>query len=184
MIEKDGIQYARVSQIISPLADFSMINPAVLANKARIGTNVHEAINDYLNESFPSISEDEFQYFKSFQAWHRTLQPIYQIKEARYFCPEKRITGQVDGVAKLGDQLILIDYKTSASESPSWIYQAHLYDYLLQVSGIETCGRYLFLKLDRNGKLPKVYEYKHTPRIHSECMDLISDFWNKYSILE
>lgn len=184
MIEHDGIQYARVSQIISSLADFSMINPAVLANKARIGTSVHEAINDYLNDSFPLLDTDEWHYFNSFLAWFKRADPSYQIKETRYFCPDKRITGQIDGVAKFGEELVLIDYKTSAAESPSWIYQAHLYDYLLKVSGVQTSGRYLFLKLDKTGKLPKVYEYRFDPYIHQNCMNLISDFWNNYSILE
>ena len=53
---KEG--YTRVSEILGKRSDFSMIDPQVLANKCRIGTNVHERINLEIQGIFMDSEDD------------------------------------------------------------------------------------------------------------------------------
>lgn len=53
MIDFEGKKYARVSDILSPLKDFSQIDPDVLDKKIKLGTSVHDAIADDIAGDFP-----------------------------------------------------------------------------------------------------------------------------------
>ena len=58
--------YTRVSRILQQYTNFDHIDPAVLANKAQIGTNVHTGIQAEDEEGFPyTIGFDEQGYFQS-----------------------------------------------------------------------------------------------------------------------
>jgi len=185
MLEYEGIQYARVSAIIEPMSNLSYVKEHkkdVLAQRCEEGSTVHEAIEAFLRGEFPILGTEHMGYFESFKKWHTAIHPQVIIQEARYYCHEKRITGQIDSVMKIGRETVLVDYKTAAAKSPAWPYQAHLYGYLLEKNNVAIAKRYIFLKLDKSGKLPKVYEYKFDPFIHQKCMSLISDFWKKIPI--
>lgn len=180
MIRHEGKDYARVSEILQPFTNFSGIDPKVLAAKCEIGTDVHEAISDFLNNKSVFLGpEKAWKYYKSFKAWYKHMQPDFVVNEARYFCDEKKITGAVDGVIKLPgiEELLLIDFKTSVSESPTWVMQAHLYYYLITKKHQNIAPRFLFIKLDYEGLLPKVFEYKFDKNIHNKCMIAIDNFW-------
>ncbi len=179
MIIKDGKEYARVSEILKPFSDFSHIDPEVLANKCRIGTQVHAAIESEISGDFPILQEDSSGYFKSFEKWRLEIGPFFQMSEARYFSQKHMITGQIDALVEFNgdDPLVLIDFKTSAQEGASWPLQGHLYAMLLQENGIEVQPRYLFIKLDKFGWMPKVFEYKFDKNLQSKCLKAIEDFW-------
>lgn len=184
LITYKGKEYARVSEILQPLTNFGHINPEVLANKQMIGTDVHEAIHSDMIGQFPMPEPVSLGYFWSYQKWMETLKPRIICSEERYYCHDKMITGCIDALISInGSSSILVDFKTSVSESSTWIKQAHLYSYL--ILSTHKCltlePRYLFIQLDKHGALPKVYEYKHDPRIHNECMQHISDYWKKRS---
>jgi len=179
MFEFEGKQYARVTEVLQPFTDFGHIAPEVLARKCQIGTNVHSAINDVLHEKFPSIIEG-IGYLLSFQKWWDRVKPTLVESETRYFREDKMITGQIDVLIKLPGQedIILMDFKTSAQESPTWIMQGHLYRYLVIQKHHTISNRFLFLKLDKNGDMPKLFEYKFDLNIHAKCMKAIEDFWS------
>jgi len=183
MFEFEGLQYARVSEIISDPSEFAKIPKSVLENKQRIGTNVHEAIKTEIDGDFPILQADEVGYFVSFMEWYGALKPRFIETERRYFDEEKRITGQVDGIVMIkGASLsvpMLIDFKTSTTESPKWVLQAHLYHYLIQKSGLIIAPRMIFLKLDKDGHLPRVIDYLWSSNTHLKCMSLIDQFWSK-----
>ena len=180
MIEKDGKSYVRVSEVLEGYADYSHIKASVLKRKQEIGTCVHRAIEDYIKDDLPLLSEETCHYFESFQRWHQELKPKFIQLETRYFDEEFMLTGCVDGLAFLpgSDCACLIDYKTSAAESPAWIMQAHLYYHLVTTVGkIPVLPTFFFLQLKSNGTLPKVYMYKYNPALLQKGLDLTRAFW-------
>lgn len=186
MIEFNGKKYARVTEILSPYADFSHIKPEVLANKCRIGTEVHSCIEDDIKGDFPCPSPDCAGYFESFCKWRDHLKPEFIASEQRYFCDKRMITGQIDCLVKFeGDKLnlpVLVDFKTSAQESKeTWPMQAHMYNYLLASNGIVVGPGYLFIKLDKNGAMPTVFRYMWNSNSHNKCMLAIDIFWQNHN---
>ncbi len=180
MYESNGKNYARVSDILKPLYDFSNIPSFILERKANIGTNVHAAIASDINGEFPIASDCEIGYLNSYYEWKRVFKPNFVQTEQRYFCDEKMITGQIDALILLTFQGIptLVDFKTSVKESKEvWPLQACLYSYLLKKNGIEHQNRYHFVKLEKTGKLADVFIYEFTQEIEDKCIDLIDKFW-------
>lgn len=185
MWEFNGKLYARVSDVIKPYVDFGMVPEDVLNRKAALGTRVHKVIEEEIKGAFPVIAAEESGYFQSFHKWKEALHPLFIETERRYYCDERMITGCVDGVVELAGEkeAVLIDFKTSAQESPiSWPMQAHLYHYLITLTGKKLANRVLFLKLDRWGNLPKVYEYPIVQNTMAKCFEAIKTFWNGINV--
>lgn len=183
MFVHDGKEYARVTEILQVFCDFSHIDPVVLGRKQIIGTMTHKAIEDWIMGNFPILSPSIEGYFTSFLKWHDILKCDFGMSEHRFFCEEKRITGQIDCLVNIrGEKLpVMVDFKTSAQESSSWVLQGHLYRYLLEKNGIESSPRMLFLKLEPTGKIPRVFEYKFEQNTLYKCFDAIENFWANHS---
>jgi hypothetical protein len=180
MIEHEGKQYARVSDIIRPYGDLHW-DQAVVDKKAALGSLVHAAIKEDIDGGFPVLTEKAYPYFESYLKWKEAIAPKFLLSEARYFCHEKMITGQVDAVVTLSSSSHhLVDFKTSAQESKvTWPMQAQLYRYLLGANQISVGSISLFIKLDPKGKLPKVFSYKEDPFIKAKCNEAIRLYWEK-----
>ncbi len=182
MLEFQGKMYARVSEIINPESPFlgwEGRKKEVLEAKAALGTKVHEVIKDLIDDEFPVIPSNAQGYVASFEKWRDYLKPAFSESEKRYYCGKKMITGAIDALVKLEgeEKCVLVDFKTSVQESSTWILQAHLYNYLLREGGKMVAPYFLFLKLDRGGVLPQVFEYKFDPNIQAKCMQMIESFW-------
>ena len=180
MLEFEGKIYARVSDIIRPFVNFGGIPEEVLNRKAALGTRVHEAIENEIKGDMPVVGLQEEGYFKSFDKWRAIVEPRFIETEKRYYCGEKMLSGCIDAIAKLeGEEKgVLIDFKTSAQESPvTWPMQAHLYKYLVNRAGIEVADRFLFLKLGKYGEMPTVYQYKFDNNLFNKCMQAIESYW-------
>ena len=179
MIEHEGKQYARVSEILKPFSNFSHIDEEILRRKCDIGTHVHEAINADIQGEFPMVWGEASLYFKSYEKWKNTISPVFLKSEQRYFDHKKMFTGCIDALVMLEGSLepILVDFKTSAVESPAWILQGHLYHYLLRVNDQAVSPRIFFLKLRRDGDLPTLFEYKYTKNIMAKCNKAIDLYW-------
>lgn len=173
----EGIEYVRVSDILQPFTNFGHIDPVVLANKAELGTKVHEIIADDIAGKFSYVEEKCLGYISSFNKWQYTLAIKFLRSEERFFCSDRRITGQIDCVVEMGNKKMLVDFKTSVSESPTWIMQAHLYHYLCKVNGIELDNTMLFVKLDKLGRDPQVFQYKYDKKIEQKCTKACLDYW-------
>ena len=168
----EGKSYVRVSTLLQKFSDFSQIDPAVLERKQNIGTEIHQAIHEFVKGEFAYMSPSAVGYFRSFKRWFSSLKPEFIISEERYFDDDRMITGQIDGVIRFPHekQGVLIDFKTSAQEnSASWMRQAHLYAHLMHRNGIYINDTYLFIKLDKSGEMPKVFRYKHDQFVMHEC---------------
>ncbi len=184
MIVHEEKQYARVSDILKPFSNFSHIDEEVLSKKQSLGSHVHEAINDDINEEFPLLWGQATGYFKSYEKWKYAVSPIFLKSEHRYFDDTKMITGCIDALITLeGHELpILVDFKTSAAESPAWILQGHLYHYLLRANGQDVSPRIFFLKLHRYGDLPTLFEYKYSKNLMAKCNKAIEMYWKDHPV--
>ena len=181
MLEFNGKLYARVSDVIKPFTNFGGIDEKVLNAKAALGTRVHNLIKDEIDGNLPIAGIQEAGYVKSFEHWRSSVSVTFVESEMRYYCDKKMITGCIDALVKLegNEETILVDFKTSVQESPTWIMQAHLYHYLISSSGKCIAPRFLFLKLDKYGKLPKVFHYKFDLNVWAQCSQAIDDFWKR-----
>ena len=153
----------------------------VLNNKANIGTNVHKAIEGHLEGLDMPLVGREAKYFESFKKWNAEVQCEFVENERRYYCDELMITGCIDALIRFSgsDELILMDFKTSASENPKiWPLQATMYHYLVTKSGRSISDRLLFLKLDGKGAKATVFEYTFTPQLLKVCKAAI--FCHRY----
>lgn len=177
MIEHCGKMYARVSEVLQPLADYSHIKASVLKNKQDIGTMVHLAIEDFLNDDLPILTAESEGYFESFCKWRSCVKPKFVQTEQRYFNDALMLTGCLDAIANINGVETLVDYKTSVSESKTWILQAHLYYYLAKPSNEALASIVLFIKLSKDGTLPKVFPYKIDKGLIHKCLDLTREFW-------
>lgn len=187
MLEHNGKQYARVTEVLTNQLDFAGIDPAVLSNKCRIGTNVHQAISEFIDGEPPMLAGDEIGYFASFKHWVEYVGPVFVESEVRYYNEQKMITGRVDAVVKLHGKgpCILIDFKTSAQiNEPQWNRQGHLYQYLLAGAGKAISPTFLFLKLDKRGTLPHVTKFAYSESIMKECLRLVDKFWIEQELLK
>ena len=148
------------------------IDIGVLNHKAQCGTNVHEAIEWHLQGFEKELSVKEQPYFESFVKWFDQVKPTFIKNEQRYYCEQMKITGCVDGIMKMpgSDDLMIIDFKTSANESPKmWPLQATFYHYLASLDGTKLSDRLIFLKLHWRGDMAEVFEYKYTPHLLQVC---------------
>lgn len=186
-IEYKGKMYPRISKILKPFNDFSHIDPKVLANKCRIGTSVHQAIADDIEGEFPCPMTDGVGYFDSYEAWKFQINPTFLRSEVRYFDNQRMLTGQIDALIDIPNKSMLptlVDFKTSAQESRQvWPMQAHLYGYLLSKNGILVDSRYLFVKLNKYGNLPDVFEYTYSANVYAKCINAVDDFWKNNKVI-
>ena len=173
--------YVRVTDILHPFSGFDDAPEYVkerAKEKAVIGNEVHDAIHMYY-ECIPyGLLSDEAQpYFDSFLLWDSGNNPTPKMLEKRYYDDTLKITGQVDALMnfKGGDDLVMIDWKTSSSWNSkmetSWLLQGTFYHYLLEYNSIPNVGDiFLFIQLDPHGKLPRVREFTYRAEEMGNCM--------------
>lgn len=188
MMVLNGQLYARVSDVLKPLANFDGIDPEVLKKKAIVGTDVHAAIHEFIQSGIMTDLVKGNGYLASFKKWWDTISPTCIETEKRYCCNYRMLTGCIDALIKLHgkDETVLVDFKTSVQESPLWVLQAHLYYYLIQQnmqSAYQPISpRFLFIKLDKYGKNPQVFEYLFSADTYKRCLALVQDFWNLQNV--
>lgn len=176
--------YVRVTDILGQLQDFSHIDKAVLDAKAQLGTNVHDAIGEYVSGEFPMLeSKKAVGYFRSYEKWHSKFKPEYHRMEQRLFCDKLMITGQMDAVVTVGDdQHMLLDFKTSYKPNLEiWNLQAHFYWYLCKVNSIEISNKMLWINLQKGGGIPKLFSFDYNEFVLQRCIDLANKFWEDYN---
>lgn len=170
--ERFGL-HTRVSDILYPFTDLRDIEPQVLKNAADRGTVVHAfidsiilgtglvgldgAIREYADED--NFYDEKLKVMKaldSFALWYPGKNFIQKPK--RFFCDEHFLTGECDGIYEGSDGLVLVDYKTPANESKSWLLQGSAYSYMAKLEGYNI-SRIEFVKLSKTGGAPRIFTY-------------------------
>ena len=151
---KEG--YTRVSEIVGQWNQLAHINPEVLANKCRIGSEVHEKIAAEVEGIYIETAEDCKGYVGSWLEWVREYnsEGRYGQTEKRYYCDELKITGAVDAILEIGDLRVIVDYKTSArANKKTWALQGAFYHYLVNKEHEGETDPYVwFIHLKKDGK--------------------------------
>ena len=173
--------YPRVSKILEwyeenvLLVKRSIFHQEAREAKAKIGTQVHKAIEVYEKNGIyhPLCERGEF-YFESYMAWRETTEPVYQCHEERYWDEDWQFTGQVDGIAidKWNPYPYLIDFKTATKEGDLWPLQAHFYR---KACGLPL-GKMVFLRLHPKGRFPTSHTYNYDPEIEALCAQIAADY--------
>lgn len=170
---KEG--YTRVSEILSPWSDFSHIDPVVLANKCRIGTNVHERISCDEGGIFVELQEDERPYYDSWIAWRKENPVEILHSERRMYSDTFKLTGCIDAIVESGSKKILLDFKTSASANKKmWALQGALYHWLCIENGDMISDEFWFLQLVKNGKGAKLHKFFITSELTLSAISAVN----------
>lgn len=117
------------------------------------GTRVHNEIEDFLRGGSPMISGDNISMgFASFIKWFldsgvksgKMIVPLMleQSFIGKYFC------GTIDAVLKIGDEVHIVDYKTSSNIGYKYFIQLAAYKYMLDKIGLQ-CDYLTVLQLDK-----------------------------------
>ena len=111
----NGIIIPSVSEIMTPLsqAEYGDINTKTLQNAADRGTEVHNAIENWIKFGIVDISEEHKGYFDAFMGWWNERNPEVVGSEARTYHKLMRYAGTVDMLAYIDGELNLIDFKTT-----------------------------------------------------------------------
>lgn len=190
--------YLRVSEILGRLQDFSKIDPEVLAEKCRIGTNVHESILQDSLGDFPLLeTERAAAYFGSYAIFKAKEKPTYKMQVPRLYDDELMITGEIDGLVEGSLNVpYIIDWKCSANANEEiWEMQAHFYWYLLKSNNIEIAPNMKWVNLRvrktwEEGKCgekiaryhaakPKVHDFMFNENVLSRCIDEANRAWEE-----
>jgi hypothetical protein len=180
---KEG--YIRVSEILGwfKANALAKIDPAVLANKADIGTNVHAAISATESGLFVPLNDRETGYYNSYIKWRSSNNFAVFSHESRFYCDKLNITGAIDGIYKdmTNGEIFLIDFKTSVKEDCiGWPLQGAFYWHLSNENGLKLNKRFIFVKLLEDGKGYVQYVYPFTEVLHNNMMRCYHTYklWN------
>ena len=149
----------RVTSILAPYSDFSMIPPDTLQAAAERGTKVHEACAAYSIGLWPPVPEELAGYFKSFKKWFDKYVEEVIAVEVELIHNAWHYIGHADLIAKVtgltsSPVIAVVDYKTPILPSRTWRCQIAGYveaakeQYNVAIGGT--------LQLRKDGSLPKM----------------------------
>ena len=175
--------FIRVTSVLSPFNDFSMIEPSVLKNAADRGTRVHHFCELYAkNLLIESVDEDCKPYVESFIGWFDSYVDEVLLIEERLYCETKLITGQIDLVCTLkGSKGIhVVDIKTPQSPGKSWALQTSAYKYLIMQNYpdmmITNRGCIMLSRRGEGAKMVSYTNYEYDIDLYMGALDLYKFF--------
>jgi hypothetical protein len=160
--------YLHISNIVKRFVSYSSVPDDVLKNAADRGTRVHEAIDLYIKTGIEDhmLQEQDKPYFESWRKWYEgevftgTTKEILH-GETRLYDEKRKLTGEFDGIWKRNNEMMLIDWKTSAVHNNlAWCMQGTGYLQLVNMNKFCECSNSVcFLKLSKEAKMAKEYIY-------------------------
>lgn len=173
--------YVRVTEFLYPFSGLNKVDEIILENAAKRGTRVHsicEAIAQGLGEW--DVEPAYEGYVQSFKHWWGEGSEI-EVMEKRFYCDELMVTGQIDMILRRDDKLILTDLKTSANESKTWSVQGSAYIYLARKAGYDI-NHMEFIKLNKNGKPPRVFSYEPDIPFFKKSLEVYKYFFKRTQV--
>lgn len=175
-LEKSRESYLRVTNILYPFSGLDKVDTEIVANAAKRGSLVHkicEGIVTGLGEF--GITEETKGYVESFKSWWGQGHEVIACEE-RFYDDENQFTGQVDSILKKGNELFVVDYKTSSKPSKTWPAQGSAYGYLARKAGFDV-KKTLFIHLNKHGNDAKIYEYPIDESLFFACFRVFKHFY-------
>lgn len=167
--------YTRVTEILAPFSGMDKIDRCVLERAGIRGTEVHKNI-EFLQkgELFQNLPEEWQGYIDSYNMWSKDKNIIET--QRRMFDDELMLTGEFDCLYLDGNELTLVDFKTSVSEGKTWKYQGSAYSYLAKNKG-HNVTRIEFVRLSKEGREPKSYFYQEDMPRFLQIFSLYREFF-------
>ena len=163
--------YTRVSDFCKCYEDFSSVDPEYLKLRARVGTGVHQAIDNTINFMPVSLQDDEKGYYESWFKWFDKTHCSVIYTESRMYCDKFMMTGAIDGIISYpgSDEKFIVDWKTSSyCNDDIWSLKGTFYHYLVTQNKLcDIADKVVYVQLDRNGGYPTVHEYEITKHLKS-----------------
>lgn len=150
----DGIVLPSVTHIINPLSmvKYDGISERTLDNAASKGTSVHNAIENWIKFGIEDIPTEYSGYFNAFRSWWDKNQPVVVGSEVRICHSLLRYAGTADLVCYIGDDLTLVDFKSTYAVSDMTCgVQLEGYNQALRSMGVNVDKKKI-LHLKKNGK--------------------------------
>ncbi len=158
----------RVTSILAPYSDFSMVPPDVLQAAAERGTEIHQFCAGYALGIWSQVTPPEIAgYCDSFRVWFDKYVIEVLAVEEEVVHPAFGYVGHVDLIATVAgirpkQTVCVVDYKSPAVDSLSWHAQLSAYkEAAKEKYHVEVCGA---LMLKRDGTLPKMVWIDDEPR--------------------
>lgn len=111
----EGVPVPGVTSLLSPLVDFSRVDPQVLAAKADLGRRVHAACQFWSEGDLDpdSVQDDVQPYLCGWQKFVEQTDARIVACEVRVYDPLYRYAGTLDVIADIAAERFLLDIKTS-----------------------------------------------------------------------
>lgn len=159
-MERDLSKYVRVSQILSIFGAYAYVPADKLKKAQDIGRDVHEAIEKYFQDEFCPLDWRKRPYFESFLIWADNIHPKPLLIENRLFDDVLKITGQIDLIADIGGDPVLVDFKTGKPNLEIWELQLHWYFHLLELNKCPFLPKeFMVVNLSKNAEAPTIYSF-------------------------
>lgn len=155
--------YERASNILNFLYEKKKLSipKFILDRKKEIGTNVHEAIAEYIamRTIKTDLTETEYMYFESWRAWFHKGDQLGMCKkiehvETRLYDSDRMITGCLDGILVQNEKRYIVDWKTSvAIDRLSWPAKSAIYAQLVRRNELcDISDDVCFIKMLKTGE--------------------------------
>lgn len=146
VFEEDKHEYRTASGLVRPsitqmmskvgIYDFSMVNPDVLENARRRGSNVHKWCEEYDIHGFVDetwIADDEMGYFEAWLKFRRETGLVITRVENRMLRPIAGVLvgGTPDVEGFIGRNSFVIERKACRVKHPGWAIQTALQEMLI-----------------------------------------------------
>lgn len=173
---KEG--YTRVSSILAIFQAYSFVPRDKLKKAQDLGTGIHEAIDSYFKYEFSPLDSRKTPHFQSFLTWAEQFNPRPLLTETRFYDDHWKITGKLDLLAMLGDEIVLIDFKTGSWAHPQiWQLQATFYRYLLTVNGYRSLpNKFMFVQLNADSAQSRIFEFDYDKKNLQVCKHALRCF--------
>lgn len=171
--DSTGETHLSITQMMQKVGiyDFSMVNPAVLENARRRGTNVHKwcaeiDLYGFIDETW--VAEDEWPYVEAWIKFKRDTGLVVRVVEK----PMLRLVngfmvgGTPDVIGFIKGQQFVVERKACRAKHPGWGIQTALQEML--VTGKPRVGH-----MGRMAVQLKP-DAKYTPHIHDDAEDGIA----------
>lgn len=170
--------FDRITKTLEMFTKMDEIDPDVLANACDRGTAVHVAIDAWIKGIEPVIENPDWEpYYDSVFPWIENKHFIST--EERFYDQDFMVTGKYDAIYDNGKGLVLVDFKTSAAESKTWMLQGSAYAYFIR----KNCGldiqKIEFVRLKKDGKPCKIYTYEENFSLYLQCLNVYRYFTAK-----
>jgi len=155
--------YVRVTEVLNPYTDFSMVPEHILSRATDRGRKVHAYCAAILQGLWLPRIEPEYEgYVDSFHAWREQFVEEVIFVEHELVDPTYGFMGHIDFYGKLRKLgYALLDWKTPVSLYKAWRLQMAGYNRLLEVAK-KKVNVVASLQLQQDGSIPKMTRYEGT----------------------